>query len=329
MDPIVFQKFYSEVADKKFRNFYFLYGDEEYLIERSYKYLSDSLLPLECRDFNFHVYYPEEVKAENILDTYEMYPMMSARRVMVFKSVGLFGDAQNSVLQEIFAKPNELVTAIFLGPFLDKKKKVFKILNAQSEAIEFKKPYDNQVPYWIKHLGTELGLEIDQEAIHQIHEFMGGDLRNIANELAKIKDYVFPKNQVSLKNILELLTMSSQDNSFLMVEKWINGDEAKRLKITEMVIDSGESELGFLQLLARHLRILNQIKIGQRSQLSKDQLSKKNGIPIFFVDKYILQSRHWSDSSISKVLSSLAKVELALKKNPSLKKAILNFFSFF
>lgn len=324
MNDFEFKKFYEDIDAQNFKSFYFLYGDEDYLIERTYNYLIDSLIPVDFRDFNFHVYYPEEVKAENILDTYEMYPMMAPRRVMVFKDITVFNENHLAIVQSLIAKPNETVTVIFLGPFVDKKKKIFKLLNDKTKALEFKKPYDNQIPYWVKYLSNEMGLEIEQEAIHLIHELMGGDLRSIISELVKVKEFIHPINQVTQKHIQELVANSVQDNSFLLVEKWVNGDEVAKLKIAEEIVDSGESELGFLQLLARHLRILNQIKVGVESKQTKDQLSKKNGIPVYFVDKYIKQSRHWSGPQITGLLAKLTDSEMALKRNPDLKKAVLS-----
>lgn len=322
MNELEFKKFYEEIDQEKFKPFYFLYGDQDYLIERTYNYLIDALIPVDFRDFNFHVFYPEEIKADVIIDTYEMYPMMAPRRVMVFRDVNAFNESHVGLITSLIAKPNETVSVVFLGPFVDKKKKIFKLLNDKTNSLEFKKPYDNQIPFWIKYLATEMGIEIEPEAIHLLHQYLGGELRNISNELVKIKEYIHPQNKVTEKNVQDLVANSAQDNSFLMVEKWILGNEVERLQICEELVDSGESELGFLQLLARHLRILLQVKQGLEAKMSKDQLSKKNGIPVYFVDKYIKQSRLWSEDQILELLGKFSETEMAFKKNPNLKKAL-------
>lgn len=327
MNDIEFKKFYEDIDQQKFKPFYFLYGDQDYLIERTYNYLIDALIPVDFRDFNFHTYYPEEIKPDVITDTYEMYPMMAPRRVMIFKDVNAFNESHVALMQSLLSKPNEMVSVVFLGPFVDKKKKIFKTLVDKSNSLEFKKPYDNQIPFWVKYLANEMGLQIEQEAIHLLHEYLGGELRNISNELVKIKEYIHPKLSITEKNVQELVANSAQDNSFLLVEKWITGSVVEKLQICEELVDSGESELGFLQLLARHLRILLQVKEALEERLTKEQLSKKMGIPMFFADKYIKQSRQWSSEQISQVLSELSQLEMSFKKNPSLKKALLTQFS--
>ena len=324
MAEVDFKKFYQELQDENFKSFYFLYGEEDYLIERSFHYLVDCLLPQEFRDFNFHVYYPEEVKEETVLDNYEMYPMMAPRRVLIFKEVGAFNDSQVAVIQEIIKKPNDMVYVVFLAPFIDKKKKIFKLLSEKAYSLEFKRPYDNQIPQWIQTLAKEQGVEIDSQASHGLHELIGSELRNLNKELLKLKDYVYPRTLISIDDVQKLIANSSQETTFKLVEQWIEGSESQRLKLCEEIIDQGESELGFLQLLARHLRILLQVKKGLAEGLSRDQLGKKFFIPTYFMDKYLKQSRQWSEVDLQRILAHMADVEMNFKRNPQLKKAILN-----
>lgn len=324
----IFQKFYQDIANEKFETFYFLYGEENFLSERASKHLLGSLVDESSKDFNFHMFYVNELKEDTLNDCYYQYPMMASRRVIVIKEVQTITEVHLATIQGFFKEPSETTVMIFLASEVDKKKKFFKTLSEKSLTLEFKKPYDNQIPYWVRYLAEEKKCKITDAAIHILHEKVGSNLMDLHKELQKITEFISPKNSINEDDVLSCVSSSKEESLFLLVEDWINKDQLNYLKKIEAVFDQGENEIGLIHLIARHLRILIQIKQNWQGNKSKDQLSKQMNIPVYFLDKYIKQSYLWEMESLKKSLAQLFELENLLKKDPDNKKSHFLMFSF-
>jgi DNA polymerase III subunit delta len=319
-----FKNFYKDLEEEKFKNFYFLYGEEDFLIQRALTYLTDQLIPAELRDFNFHLYFPEDIKLDSIVDSYEMYPMMAPRRVLVFREIHAMSEANLNSLTQLMERPNPTSVLIFAsGGTMDKRKKSFKTLSEKCTSLEFRKPFENQIPHWIRFFANELNIKLEEGAIHLLHEKTGSHLRTLYLDLQKLKDYQNSNELISEETLKEVIGHTAEENSFALVDRWMEKSVPQRLKVLEELIENGESDLGFLQLLARHLRTLIAIKKGQAANESKEGLSRKANIPPYYVDKYLRQARLWSEASLYQQLSSLAHLEMQLKQQPAIKKALL------
>src|SRR3954463_3485446 len=75
----------ENIKKGKFERLYFLYGDEQFLIDEALKNLSDAVLGDSIRDFNMNVFYGGDADAATIRDAIETLPMMALNRLVIIK----------------------------------------------------------------------------------------------------------------------------------------------------------------------------------------------------------------------------------------------------
>ncbi len=320
----IFEQFYADLEERKLKPFYFLYGDEEFLLNKNYNYLVSQLLVESAKEFNFHVFDSQNFNAESFLDSYNMYPMMSSHRLIIVKDLESISDSEFSAIDEIFKNPNPTTITVFVSLQADKKKKIFTQVSKYSYNLEFKKPFENQISYWIKYMCKERAIDISDSACDILHFKIGSNLRSIDKEIQKLKDYVGIKNRIDENDVELVVTDQLRSTLFQYIDQWAERDPARQLKIIEMLGQLGESEFGFLSLLTRHFRILYTLKAHIETKRPKDDFIRETRTPIFFYDKYQKQARGWTLAELENQLTEIYKISNQIKQNGDLSRAYLS-----
>jgi len=87
------------------------------------------------------------------------------------------------------------------------------------------------------------------------------------------------------------------------------------LKLSDL-LESGEQPIAFLGLLARHVRLLWQVKSAEKSGKSLAEIKAIIGLPEFVVSRLVEQSRAFSESDLRELHRGLYEADLSLKTTP-------------
>src|ERR1044072_9402394 len=128
---------------------YVLAGDEEYLVEEALKLIKSKAVEPGTIVFYYDSCYATETKAIQVVDAAQMLPMMSPRRLVIFRNVDDLKDKEWEELFDILESPVDTTTLVLTCEALDKRKRAYKKLSETAVWVELKRPYDNQLPEWI------------------------------------------------------------------------------------------------------------------------------------------------------------------------------------
>ncbi len=295
---------------------YLLVGEESFLIEESLRVIKKSSLEDGPSDFNADTFYCPEDKVENVRDTVEMLPMMCPRRLVVYKDVQILKDKDWGQLNPIIESPVDTTCFVLVASKIDKRKKYYKKLQQKGVIVELKRPYDNQVPMWIDYIVGKLGLSIGQEARALIQQFVGSNLSEVQSEIGKIHVYLGDRSLIETEDVLKVISRSKIESVFDLANAIGRNDRAQALTCMANLLEYGQSEVGALALISRHIRILSILREGSRAGLSGQRLSAKAGVPNFFLNEYIGQTKMWTDKKIHKTIHALEETDKALKSSP-------------
>jgi DNA polymerase-3 subunit delta len=315
------QQLYSQVekaveSGGDFAPLYFFHGEEPYLIQQALQYLKACVVEPASSDFNFTSYYAADVSITQVCDEVETLPMMAQRRMVLLKEVQDLSDKEWAQLETLFVTPVVSTVFVLVGHKIDKRKKFFRILSEQASAVEFKKPYENQIPGWIRHIAKAHSLTISDEALQLFHRLVGSQLLEIESEIKKLRDFIGVRKQIELEDVAQSVSKKREENVFDFCESIANGDKVESLIHLVQLLDQGQSELGIVQLLARHIRILMVIKQGIEQNMSGQKLAALAQVPSYYLQDYLNQSKRWSFKKLEQVLVILSETDRALKTSP-------------
>ncbi len=311
------QKLNDTVARGELYPLYYLYGDESFLIDESLRSIEDAALSVEgLRDFNLNTFYGGEAEPAGIRDAVETLPMMSQVRVVVVKDADELSDKDWDLLMPLVDNPVQSSIFICTAPKVDKRKKHIKRFLERGCAVEFKRPYDNQIPDWIRMLAKRIDIKISADSVDLFHQLVGSNLQDIHAELTKLKTYIGEKKQANSDDVLKAVSRLRLDSVFDLTDAIGRNDRGRALDCLVNLLDNGQNEVGVLALVSRHVRILKLVGEGLSEGLTGQRLSARAGVAPYFLKSYVDQARAWNSRKIDRTFQVLLDTDRALKSSP-------------
>ena len=317
------RKLQLQLDKKNPQPIYFLYGEETFLIDEALKALKLKVLTPGAEDFNYDSFMAPETSAGHVRDAIETLPMMSDRRLVIYKNVDSLKDSDWDELLPVIDNPIDSTTVVFVANQIDKRKKIIKRLQTSGAFVELKKPYDNQIPMWIEYIAYLNDVGISREAISALQELVGTHLSDINNEVKKIKNSLTSSQssagqrvQIELKDVLNVVSRSRIENIFSLTDAIGRRDRAQALICLANLLEHGQNAVAIVSLIYRQIRIISAIHEGQKEGLGTARMSQKIGVPEFFMKQYVEQARLWDRAMIVSAIKALHDTDRALKSSP-------------
>ena len=191
----------KEIQRGSFAPVYFLHGPEDLTRDETVADLVDALIEPASRAFNLDTLVGSELDVSDAVNRASAFPMMGSRRVVVIKRIEDVPEASARGFLPLIENPTEGTVLIFTATKVDGRRKFFTSLKKVAVTIEFKMPYENELPAWIRMRSERLGLEIDPEATHLLALSVGAKPRELANEIEKLDIHVGERRQATREDI--------------------------------------------------------------------------------------------------------------------------------
>lgn len=303
---------------------YFLHGEDSFLREKSLIFVRDSFLGSEQDDLRFRQFYFPEASADDIAMELQTLPFFGLTKLIILHDIDAMKEKDWEKIEKSLPTEAGSVLVLITASKLDRRRKVFKYLLEKTEAIELKAPFENQVAGWIKSFATERQKEIHLDAIQLLHRRIGSSLAELDQEVAKLVSYVGDRDSIEMEDVEQVTQNSRTESVFELTEAVGHRQTERSLSLLSRLLDSGQSEVGVVSLIARHFRILMLVKLGQQKKLYDNSLAQFCGVPPYFLRQYTDASRLWQDRALKQALLITAATEKKLKSAPIEAKILLD-----
>ena len=307
----------NHLAEKKNSPVFLLMGDEPFLLKKSMEMIMQKIVPSkEYKDFNFNIFDCKTASAFSIKETVETLPVFCDKRLVVCSSAHLLKEKDWKGLWPIIENPVQTAVLVFSADKWDKRKKFSKLLMEKSFVVENKQPSAKELSRWVRWLCRGHQLELSDSASELLIQLAGPGLMNLDSELGKIKAFVGSRTRVESEDILKTTKRLKPENVFSFTEAIGRRDVQQSFHCLVNLLEDQQSEAGLIALVARHIRIISQIKQGLKEGLTSTQISLKTGVPVFFLKDYFKQAVLWNDQKIFQMTEILHATDKALKSSP-------------
>jgi DNA polymerase-3 subunit delta len=311
------QRFYTDLDRKVFDPVYFLFGEEAFFIDEALLRIKKSVLLPQDMDFNYTQFSAKDNEIEQILDEAITLPVFIQKRLVVVHNTQDFTDKEMALLVDYVKNPSESAVLVLIASKIDKRKKAMKSLIDLSICIEFRKPFDYQIPQWIKYLAQKEDLKITDEAKQLLHRLVGSHLLELQAEMTKLKDFLGDRKSIDVQDVAAVVSSSKEESIFQLTQALGELNLVTALETLVKLMDQGQNEIGIIAMVARHIRILLFVKRGEKQGLFGAKLAEYAKVPHYFLDEYLAQARLWSNGGLLKTLQLLSKTDFALRASPT------------
>ncbi len=310
-----FDQFAKHVDQGKLHPFYLFYGEESFLIDDAIKRIKSKVFEDSLADFNFDSFYSGELDTDDLAAALETLPMMGQKRLVLLKDAHLLKTAEFDKIAEMVSVPIDTTVFVAIFEKIDKRKKIFKDLFKKMTVVEFQAVNDRMIPSWIDRLARSYNKSISPPVALALHNLVGNKLIDINNEINKLALYTGDKPQIEIADIEAVVSKYKMDSVFELTDAIASKQLEKALKIQKYLLDQGESEVGILAMITRHMRILLLTQEALQQRINGPALSSYVGVPPYFVNQYIQNSRYWPYEKLTKVYKKLLEADRNLKSS--------------
>ena len=299
---MTFEQIISDLKKKIYAPVYFLSGEEPYFIDHIANFIENNVLSESEKEFNESVLYGKDLDVTTLISYAKRYPMMSNYQVVIVKEAqslkGLVAkDNPNKEAKDVFIEylqnplPSTLLVLCYKYKKVDKRTKLYKVLQKQAVFFESKRLYDDKIPAWIDDFVQRKGFTIEPKASQLMSNYLGSDLGKIENEFGKLELHLKPGDRVTVDLVHKNIDISKDFNIFELQEALGNRNIYKANLIVQYFAHNPKNNpfvMTIGQLYAFFIKVLTYHSLKDRSRPS---VASALGVNPFFVSDYETAAR--------------------------------------
>lgn len=296
----------NNIINEKFSPLYLISGEENYFIDLLISKFEKLFLSKKDK-YELIIFYGNELNTEELINNCKVFPLFSEKKIFLIKEAQNIKNLDN--LKSYFLNPNKNSTIIFsYKKKIDKRKKIFSVLNKNCVVYESKKIYDNQVFDFVCKYIEQKKYRYEITAIQIIIENIGNNLIKIVNEIDKLFLNINQFDTISNDLVFQNIGISRKYNNFELQNAFINKNFNKALKIIEY-FELNPKETHINLIISILFNLFSKLLIYHDINSNNDDfISKKLKINPYFLKDYTKAASNYSKD---KVINSISKLKIA------------------
>ncbi len=317
----------KNMADKnKLPNCLLLYGNEEYFIDYSIKYIKYKYIDKNYEDMN----YAEFEKPASLKDYFEFaytFPFMSEKKICVIKEAGFFTSTGSLDKKEEdrllnFIDENETCISIFVikDGKADSRKKIVKKLKDNKAVFEFNRLTEGELTKYITEEFKKNNFKISMSDANYMANNTGYleyestvSLYHVNNEINKIMSYNKEKKNITTSDLDLLMVKSIESNIFRLVDCICENDKKSSFEILNEMLLNNTPEQYIFHMITRQYRMLYQYVMLQKKGYSYNEIMSKMKIKNFVASKLAKQSKNLNMETIEYYMKRFLEIDSKIK----------------
>lgn len=331
----MFAKVWKELKQKNFSPIYLLYGDENFLINKTKDLIIQESIQEEEAEFNLSIYDLEETPIETVLEDCETVPFFGERKtVIAYHPIFLTSEKGKDkvehnlkALESYIENPVPSTILVLIAPYekLDERKKLTKALKKQAVTLQAKGLSEKEIKQWIYDQVSEIGSEITSDAVELLYQYVGPNLTLLHNELEKL--FLYSGEQTIDEEMIQLLVAKSlEDNIFALVDQVMQRNLNKTLEIFYDLLKQNEEPIKILAVIASQVRFLYEVKTLVNKGYGEKQISGILKVHPYRVKLAIPKARSFDEKRILDMIKYLADLDYKMKTGYGNKEKMMELF---
>ncbi len=328
--------------------FYLLHGNDEFTCREQLKKLRQQ----GNFDYNQDTYYGGEVSLMTLTATCNTLPFLAEQRLVVLKGLpkrrqgeeALSGAAQAQETPEKSGKskkskkgsknssesrasfekglaqyiphlPESTVLVVLVDEELPSSSPLLKAAEEHGKVIRCTLPKGAALETWISKRAAGLGVQITPEAAATLANFIGNQLRLLANELDKLATYVGPGAAISVEDVRQLSPQVQEARIFDLTDALAQRNRKQALDLLHDLLADGEPPLRLISTITSQVRSLLLVKELANDGLRISQIVSATGMAPFVAEKALRQVGKFTSSQLEGMYRQLMATDADLKRS--------------
>ena len=211
--------------------------------------------------------------------------------------------------------PDSTVLVVLVDELLDANSPLLKAAQMHGEVIQSILPKGAALESWISKRARRIGITISPQAATLLANFIGSQLRLLANELDKLATYVGESKTISADDVRKLSAQVQEARIFDLTDALAQRNRKRALDILHELLVDGEPPLMLISTITSQVRSLLLVKELAQKGMRAAQIASATGIAPFVAEKALRQVGNFSVSQLENAYRQLLATDAALKRS--------------
>lgn len=317
----------KSMGDKnKLPNCLLLYGDEEYFMDYSVKYIKNKYIDKSYENMN----YAEFEKLDSLKDFFEFadtFPFMSEKKLCLLKEAGFFTSTgsldkkeEEKLLKYIDGNEDCITIFVIKDGKPDSRKKIVKKLKDNKAVFEFTRLNEGELTKYITDEFKKNSFKISMSDANYMANNTGYldyessvSLYHVNNEISKIMSHNNEKKNITTSDLELLMVKSVESSIFRLVDCICENNKKKSFEVLDEMLLNNTPEQFIIHMITRQYRMLYQYVILQKKGYTFNEIINKMKIKNFIASKLDKQSKNLKMETIEYYMKRFLEIDRKIK----------------
>ncbi|HEX7736413.1 MAG TPA: DNA polymerase III subunit delta [Ktedonobacteraceae bacterium] len=211
--------------------------------------------------------------------------------------------------------PDSTVLIVLVDEELGSSSSLLKAAEAHGKVLLSNLPKGAALESWIKKRAQTCGVKITGEAATMLADFIGNQLRLLANELEKLATYVGRGQTIEASHVRLLSAQVQEAVIFDLTDALAQRNRLLALNLLHELLDDGTHPLALLPTITSQVRNLLQVKELAASGLRSQQIAAALNSSPWLIDKVMKNVGKFSTAQLERTYHQLLETDAALKRS--------------
>lgn len=308
---------HAEWKSKQYRPVYLFAGEETYFLDEAWQQLEKALA---LDSLNCETFFGTDFSVDTLILALQTLPFMADRRLLVVKDAHKIKSADSEKLAECLKNPVPSSCLVLLWP--DKVKReaknsdLFSAVDKVGAVVEFRAPYEKELPAWITQQSTLYGKCIREDAIQALIQESGSSLLDLHNELEKLSLFTGSEKEITVNDVELMSGHTRQANLNQLSEAVEARKTGEALQTVESLLEEGEIPLRILATIYRvSRRQLIAASLQHESRRSVQEIRQELYLHPYFDRNFFVNLSHCTLENLKKNIGLIMQADKELKSS--------------
>lgn len=222
---------------------------------------------------------------------------------------------EKELAEHIATMQETTILVVLVEEVLEASNPLVKAAEQYGKVIQNMLPKGAALENWITKRAKRLNVSIAPEAKKLLADFIGNNLRLLANELDKLATYVGKGATINIDDVRQLSAQVQEARIFDLTDALAQRNRQQALNILHDLLSDGEPPLKLLSTITTQVRSLLLVKELAQKGMRAPQIASTLGIAPFIVDKSLRQVGKFSPAQLEGAYRQLLATDAALKRS--------------
>ena len=307
------QEIEKQLKQKKILPVYYLFGEDSYSIETTFKEIEKTVAPFITSDFDKETYYGENQTFSNIVGLASTFPFGSEKKLITLKQAEKPRDKKEIV--NYLKSPADFSVIIFMhdGTITNPESEPYKTLANQGYLYEAKELKGKSLIDWLISNVEKNGKIISYENAQLLTDISGENRNTLESQLEKIFIYIGDSKEITIDSIRGLSTSLKQYTIFDLQNAVGKKSKSNALKVAHNLLNNGSEPIQIIAMLNKYFAGLARLAELTAANTNEYQVARILGTHPYYLKDYHLARKLYSDKNLANVFTALLKADLSVK----------------